>query len=136
MSAVLVRRSLDAGLVTNDRQAALAFWSGLLGFPQLGEVTFPGMTIIRLGVGDSVLRILVPDDPAPQLASTGDLASETGLRYLTLQVANLDALVAAAQSGGYPVPHPPHEIRPGVRAAMIGDGAGVLIELQQVEVAA
>ncbi|MGH6782073.1 MAG: VOC family protein, partial [Sphingomonadaceae bacterium] len=121
------------GLVANDRAKALAFWHDLLGFPVLGELSFPGMTVIRLGVGDAVLRIVVPDAPVARTASTDGFASETGLRYVTLQVTNIEAVVAAARAAGYPVPHPPREIRPGTWAAQIEDGAGATVELQQVD---
>ncbi|WP_150291469.1 VOC family protein [Sphingobium estronivorans] len=132
MTAELAVAHLDVGLVANDRTKALAFWHELLGFPLMGEISFPGMTIIRLSVGDAVLRIVVPDAPVERTASTGGFASETGLRYITLQVNNLEAIVEAARAGGYPVPHPPREIRPGTWAAQIEDGAGATVELQQV----
>lgn len=133
MTAILAIPRIDVGLVANDKAQALAFWHALLGFPVLGEISFPGMTVIRLGVGDAVLRIVVPDVPVARTASSDGFASETGLRYVTLQVTNLDAVVAAARAGGYPVPHPPREIRPGTWAAQIEDGAGATVELQQVD---
>ena len=133
MAAELAVPRIDVGLVANDRQAALAFWSELLGFPVLGEISFPGMTIIRLGVGDAVFRIVVPDQPVEQLASQGGFLQQTGLRYVTLQVRNLKAVFAMAEARGYPTPHAPREIRPGTWAAQIEDGAGVAVELQQVD---
>lgn len=133
MAADLAVPRLDAGLVANDRDAALAFWSDLLGFPVLGEVSFPGLTVIRLGVGDAVLRIVVPEQPAEHLASQGGFLRQTGLRYLTLQVRNLEAIYTAAKERGYPTPHAPREIRPGTWAAQIEDGAGTTVELQQVD---
>lgn len=131
MTLVLAEPRLNAGLVANDRAAALAFWHEFLGFPIAGEVAFPGLTIIRLMVGESVLRICVPDKPA-HLTSAGDLSEETGLRYLTLAVRNLDEIVKSAGAKGYPVLTQPRELRPGVRVAMISDGRGVSIELQEM----
>lgn len=132
MTVELAVAHLDVGLVAHDRNEALAFWHELLGFPILGEVSFPGLAIIRLGVGQAILRIVVPETPAARTASIDGFASETGLRYITLQVKNLEAIVEAARAGGYPVPHPPREIRPGTWAAQIEDGAGATVELQQV----
>lgn len=132
MTANLAVPRIDVGLVANDRAAALAFWQELLGFPLLGEISFPGMTVIRLGVGDAVFRVVVPDTPVTRTASTDGFASETGLRYVTLQVTNLVEIVEAAKAAGYPVPHAPREIRPGTWAAQIEDGAGATVELQQV----
>lgn len=133
MAAELAVPRLDVGLVANDRQTALAFWSEMLGFPVLGEVSFPGMTVIRLGVGDAVLRIVVPEQPVAALASEGGFLRQTGLRYVTLQVRNLKDVYAMAEARGYPTPHAPREIRPGTWAAQIEDGAGTTVELQQVD---
>jgi catechol 2,3-dioxygenase-like lactoylglutathione lyase family enzyme len=131
MTLVLAEPRLNAGIVANDRAEALAFWHELLGFPIAGEVSFPGLTIIRLMVGESVLRICVPDKAAA-LAHAGDLSEETGLRYLTLAVRNLDEIVAAAAAKGYPVLAQPKVLRPGLRVAMISDGRGVSIEFQEM----
>lgn len=131
MTALLTAAHLDAGLVTNDRAAALAFWHNFLGFPIVGELSFPGLSVVRLAVGDAILRIVIPDAAPAQSASTDGFASETGLRYISLKVANLDAIIAEARARHYPVPHPPREIRPGTFVAMIEDGAGITVELQQ-----
>jgi len=134
MTVRLAVPRLDVGLVTNEAEAALAFWRDLLGFPVVGEVSFPGFTIRRLAVGESILRIVVPDTPAPRTASTDGFASQTGLRYVTLQVENLFEIFEKAKAAGYPTPHPPREIRPGTWAAQIEDGAGTTVELQQTGV--
>ena len=134
MVAKLAVPHIDVGIVTDDREAALAFWSHYMGFPVLGEISFPGLTVIRLQVGDAVLRLCVTDQPVVRRASAGGFDEETGLRYLTLAVGNLDELVAVAEARGYPVPYPPREIRPGHRVAQVQDGQGVTVEL--VETAA
>lgn len=136
MAAELAVPRIDVGLVANDKQAALAFWHDLLGFPLLGEISFPGMTIVRLGVGEAVLRIVVPDQPVGEHASEGGFLAQTGLRYVTLQVRNLKEIFAQAEARGYPTPHAPREIRPGTWAAQIEDGAGTTVELQQVDTVA
>lgn len=135
MTVNLAEPRINVGLVANDRIEALAFWHEFLGFPIAGEVSFPGLTIIRLAVGESVLRICVPDKPVGKLASPGDLSDETGLRYLTLAIRNLDDIVAKAAAEGYPVLTQPKELRPGVRVAMISDGRGVCIEFQEMAAA-
>lgn len=129
MPAELANPHFDAGIVTNDRSGALAFWNGLLGFPIEGEVSFHGLTIVRLKVGAAILRLCIPDAEVAQKAATGGFDAETGLRYLTIGVRNLDAVVAEAAAAGYPVPYPPREARPGHRTAQIQDGQGVTVEL-------
>jgi hypothetical protein len=131
MAAQLAVPHIDVGIVTNDRAGALAFWNGLFGFPVEGEVSFPGLTIVRLKVGNAILRLCIPDAEVGRQAESGAFDAETGLRYLTLAIGNLDALVAAARAAGYPIPVEPREIRPGVRAAQIQDGHGVTVELME-----
>lgn len=131
MTALLAQPFVDVGIVSNDRHAALSFWNEFLGFPVEGEVQFPGLTIIRLKVGETTLRICVPDQKVEALAETGAFHSQTGLRYITLAVQNLDELAAEAAERGYPVPHLPREIRPGYRVAQIQDGCGVTVELTE-----
>ncbi|OCC25136.1 hypothetical protein MB02_00090 [Croceicoccus estronivorus] len=131
MAADLALPHIDVGIVTNDREGALAFWNGLFGFPIEGEVSFPGLTIVRLKAGDAILRLCIPDEEVERKASPGSLETETGLRYVVLTVTNLDALVQTARSSGYIVPFDPREIRPGVRAVHILDGQGVTVELME-----
>lgn len=133
MPAQLANTHFDAGIVTNDRAGALAFWNGLLGFPIEGEVSFPGLTIVRLQVGSAILRLCIPDAEVSRKAATGGFDAETGLRYLTIGVRNLDALVAEVAAAGYPVPYPPRETRPGHRVAQIQDGQGVTVELVETQ---
>jgi catechol 2,3-dioxygenase-like lactoylglutathione lyase family enzyme len=132
MSAILSKHCLDVGLVCTDPEAALRFYRDLLGFPEEGEMKFPNFgTVKRLRCGESVLRLFVPDLPPRDRASTAGFAAQTGLRYLTLTVSNLHAVVADAQAAHYPVPTPPREIRPGVWAAQLEDGQGTTVELMQ-----
>lgn len=135
MAAQLAQPHIDVGIVTNDRDGALAFWNGLLGFPVEGEVSFPGMTIVRLQVGNAILRLCIPDADVVRKADSGMFDAETGLRYLTLAVTNLDAVVDAARVAGFPIPVPPRDVRPGVRAAQIQDGQGVTVELMETAAA-
>ena len=129
MPAELANTHFDAGIVTNDRAGALAFWNGLLGLPIEGEVSFPGLTIVRLQVGAAILRLCIPDAEVDRKAATGSFDAETGLRYLTIGVRNLDQVVAEVAAAGYPIPYPPRETRPGHRVAQIQDGQGVTVEL-------
>ena len=132
MPAKLAKPVLDVGMVTDDGAAALAFFRDLLGFTEAGEVVFPGMGVVRrLACGETTFRILDLEKPAPEHASIGPFADQTGLRYLTLQVTNLDELVEEAVRAGYPNPVPPRELRPGVRVEQISDGKGIFVELMQ-----
>lgn len=134
MAVRLTKAALDVGMVTADGEKALAFYRDLLGFSEDGEVPFLGLGVVkRLRCGESIFRILVLDAPPAGFASRDGFASQTGLRYLTLTIANLDEMVDAARAAGYPVPVPPRQLRPGVRVAQIEDGQGTAIELMQME---
>jgi predicted enzyme related to lactoylglutathione lyase len=92
----------------------------------------PGIGLIRrYAVGSSTLRVFQPETPPAQDGSRAGFASQTGIRYLTLAVSNLDEAVAEIAAAGYPVPVPPRVLRPGVRVAQIEDGEGNALELMQ-----
>jgi len=104
MPAELVKACLDVGLVTNDEAQAVRFYEGVLGFVHDMDQPFPGVgKVKRYNCGDSVFRIFVPDTPAAHHNTTGGLAAQTGLRYITLTVRNLDDLVAQIRSIGIDV---------------------------------
>jgi glyoxylase I family protein len=132
MRAVLQKPLLDAGIVTTDLAAAHRFYGELLGFPVVGEVEFPGVGFIRrYAVGDSTLRVFVPQTPPASAGSRDGFASQTGIRYLTIYVSNLEALVAALAEAGFKVPVPVRELRPGVAVAQVEDADGNTVELTQ-----
>jgi catechol 2,3-dioxygenase-like lactoylglutathione lyase family enzyme len=134
MPAKLTKLALDVGLVTANAPLALQFYRDLLGFTEDGEVQFPGLgTVKRFRCGESIFRILVLDQPPAATASTGGFASQTGLRYITLTVSNLEEIVDAVSAAGFPVPVPPRPLRPGVRVAQIEDGQGTAVELMQID---
>ncbi|HLG89380.1 MAG TPA: VOC family protein [Alphaproteobacteria bacterium] len=134
MVAKLAKQAIDVGLVTFEGAQALAFYRDLLGFVPDGEVPFPGLgTVSRFRCGESIFRILVLEKPPAAEASKAGFAAQSGLRYLTLSVSNLDELVGEARAKGYAVPVAPRELRPGVRVAQIEDGLGTWIELMQSE---
>lgn len=134
MTARLGKPRIDVGMVTTDLAGALRFYRDLLGFTEAGELDLPGICHIRrLQCGETIFRIVVPAHPPERQAHVGGYDAETGLRYLTLTVTNLEEIVAAAAAAGYPVPHPPRQLRPGTVAAQIADGQGITIELMQVD---
>jgi lactoylglutathione lyase len=134
MPAQLTKAALDVGLVTVNGELALRFYRDLLGFTEDGEVQFPGLGVVkRLRCGESIFRILVLEQAPAATASTDGFAAQTGLRYITLTVGNLQEIVDAVSAAGFPVPVPPRPLRPGVRVAQIEDGQGTAVELMQID---
>jgi predicted enzyme related to lactoylglutathione lyase len=128
----LQKAALDAGIVTRDLERAARFYGDVLGLPLAGEISMPGIGLVRrYAVGASTLRIFVPEATPAQDGSGEGFASRTGIRYLTLAIANLEETVATVAAAGFNVPMAPKPLRPGVRVAQIEDGDGNTIELMQ-----
>jgi len=134
MGVILGRQCLDAGLVTCNEAAAIQFYGDVLGLPPAGEVSIPGVGVIkRYQVGDSILRVLVAEREPPLKGSCDGFLSQTGLRYITLTIANLDDIIAAVKASEFKVSIDIMELRPGTRTAMVEDADGNTIELMQVD---
>jgi catechol 2,3-dioxygenase-like lactoylglutathione lyase family enzyme len=130
VSARLQKASLDAGIVTRDIDAASRFYGGVLGLPLAGEIAIPGVgTIRRYAVGDSTLRLYRPEQLPAQADAGGDFAACTGIRYLTLYVANIEEVLSAVDAAGFRVSVPLRDLRPGVRVAQVLDADGNAVEL-------
>ena len=132
MAVQLQKGALDAGIVTRDMAGAARFYGEVLGLPLAGELVLPGAgRVRRYAVGESTLRVFVPEQPPARDASREGFASRTGIRYLTLAIANLDETVAAVAAAGFRVTVPVKELRPGVRVAQVEDADGNAVELMQ-----
>ncbi|MBP8926436.1 MAG: VOC family protein [Pseudomonadales bacterium] len=132
MAVKLQKAALDAGIVTVDGDRAAHFYGEVLGLPQAGEVQLPGIGLVRrYAIGDSTLRVFVPQARPQREGSRDGMASQTGIRYLTLMISNLDEAVAAIAAAGYKVPVAIRVLRPGVRVAQVEDADGNAIELMQ-----
>jgi catechol 2,3-dioxygenase-like lactoylglutathione lyase family enzyme len=136
MGVQLTRKALDIGIVVRDGRRAVAFYQGLLGLAHEGDMPMPvgaGGTMHRLRCGDSLIKLVkfdaVPEESAPR----GGIADGTGIRYLTIHVANLDEVVASCRAARVKVVVPVTEVRPGVRIAIVTDPDGNLVELVQTE---
>lgn len=132
MTASISKDSIDLGIVVRDPEAALAFYRDTLGLPYQTKLDMPGgMTMHRLLVGGSVVKI-VSFESAPQVSSPpGGLNGATGMRYFTITVSNLEDTTQAAADAGYNVVVKPRDIRPGIKISMIEDPEGNWVELLQ-----
>ena len=129
MGVQLTKNSIDLGIVTTDPDRALAFYRDTLGFEPEGEMPLPGGgKMHRLLCGTSLIKIVVNAKEPPESAPKGGLAGATGYRYWTMSVSNLEEIVKACSDGGYNVPIPVREVRPGVRIAMVEDPDGNWVE--------
>jgi predicted enzyme related to lactoylglutathione lyase len=74
---------------------------------------------------------MVPSDPPDVPAPVAPLWARAGLRYLTVWVDDLDALVDAWSGSGGEVTMPPATLRPGVRSALLADPDGNVVEAME-----
>ena len=104
----------------------------MLGLPLAGEIEIPDYgRVRRYGVGESTLRLFVPLAPPASEGSRDGFASQTGIRYLTLYVTNLEAVVADVAAAGFKVATAPRDLRPGIRVAQVEDADGNAVELME-----
>jgi catechol 2,3-dioxygenase-like lactoylglutathione lyase family enzyme len=133
--AQLTKGGIDVGLVTTNFDEMHRFYHGLLGFQEQDpfSFTFAGTgTVYRFLCGTSTMRMLVPESAPARDGAVGGITAATGIRYLTLTLANLAEVVGDCEKFGGSVAREPHGLRPGTLAAQVLDPDGNLLELQQV----
>ncbi len=129
MSAEITKAGVDLGIVTNNGDAMVAFYRDVLGFREEPQTPFPaGGVMHRLWCGESLIKVVVPDNAAPTSAEYGPPAKATGLRYWTITVSNLPEIVGQVEAAGHKIVVPPTEVRPGVTIAMVTDPDGNWVE--------
>lgn len=131
MGSRMAKPALDVGLVTSDAERLIRFYEGVAGCERQSPLTLPNIgTIHKLACGHSILRILVPTTP-PEPDGATSFSARAGIRYLTLEVTDIDAAVDAVRVFGGSVALPPFELRPGRRVSQVADPDGNMIELGQ-----
>lgn len=111
-------------LYTADFPRLYAFYTGVLGMAEVGR--FPGHPIAFLAAGGTIIELAGDEAPAGPRGQ--------GWSHLALEVADLEAAVAALEARGVafhvpPEPFPPEA--PRARIAFFRDPDGNLLELYQ-----
>jgi len=123
------KRALDAGIVTNDVAAALTFYVDVLGLELVEQLTIPWGTMHRLRFGDSWLKLVDPTGSPPP-GPAGGIDGATGIRYLTFEIDDVEAVWERAMAAGAT---PYHDLGPfgtkGVVMGMVLDPDGNVVEL-------
>lgn len=129
----IAKPGIDLGLVVRDIDACLAFYMNDLGLPKVGETPLAGnRTMHRLMIGDTQLKLQQFHDGAPASGPRG-LAAQSGIRYFTIAIRNLPAMVDELKAKGHRFTMPLTEIRPGVSVAMLEDPDGNTVELLETK---
>lgn len=131
MGARMAKPALDVGLVTAEAERLIRFYEAVVGMQRQPPISLPGIgTIHRLACGQSILRVMVPTNP-PARDDAASFSARQGIRYLTLEVDDLDGAVAAVRANGGSVTLAPFELRPGRRVSQVADPDGNMVELGQ-----
>jgi catechol 2,3-dioxygenase-like lactoylglutathione lyase family enzyme len=145
MGLQLTKGAVDLGIVSSDGDRAVAFYRDVLGLTPEFTVPLPnGGVMHRLLMGDTIFKIMVPDDKVGRVPATPEkpefddpqsvkgLVQRTcalpGIRFITIWLANLQETVDACKAFGSPIIHDVKESRPGVFIAVLEDPDGNWIE--------
>ena len=125
----IAKPGIDLGILVRDVDACVRFYCDDLGLPKVAEIPFPGnRTMHRIQIGDTVLKLMEYRDGAPPAGPRGREA-QAGIRYFTISVRDLPAVVAELEAKGHTFTVPLREARPGVWIAMLEDPDGNTVEL-------
>jgi catechol 2,3-dioxygenase-like lactoylglutathione lyase family enzyme len=125
--------AIDIGIVTVNKESVLNFYENILGFNNETQIPFPGLgTVNKLSYGIGYIKILVLDNDPLNDNPVGDFSTSNGIRYITINLSNLDEMINLCNDNGINIINPGTTIRPGVEVALIQDPDGNTIELMQV----
>ena len=124
--------AIDIGMVTRNDIEMLSFYQNVLGLIKDTEIPFPGLGVVnKLSFGSGYIKILVLDKNPSNTNPIGDFSTSNGIRYITINLSNLDEILDSCKLNGVNIINPGVVIRPGVTVAIIQDPDGNLIELMQ-----
>ena len=122
---------VEVGLVVRDLEASTRFYGQTLGLVHIGDLPLPDGEMKRFAHGDAVVKLLRFDDVPSSAPSGGPTAGIAGLRYLTLQVDDVAAMVDQCAAAGFSVAVPVFEFERGVPVGIVEDPDGNWVELIQ-----
>lgn len=126
--------SAAIGIVTNTLSRSLAFYADVLGFLPAGHVEIDGVgTMYRMRSQAIEIKIIDSSSPGlgPNVEPASGLTLASGIRFFTLQVDNLDLVVAGCRDFGAEILSEAAVAGPGIRFAMVLDPDRVVIELAE-----
>ncbi|HLY82449.1 MAG TPA: VOC family protein [Acidimicrobiales bacterium] len=129
MPLMLSKPALDIGIVVHDEAAMVAFYGDTLGLVALGKFPVPGAVQHRFEMGQTTMKLVVPDDRPTARPPGRSIKDATGIRYWTAFCTGLDGIVAECQAAGSEVVIPVSTGSTGVRYAVLTDPDGNCFEL-------
>lgn len=122
---------LSAGIVTDDPDALLAFYTTGFGFELESTSEFPQGVVHRLRRDDARCKLYAPVDGAESPPRPDPWHRDRGFAYAALHVDDVDETAARAAAAGATVLVEPTEHRPGAAFALVADPQGNVWELLQ-----
>ena len=110
-----VKRMDHLALITHDLEAKSAIWENVLGIPRFGEITTAALVIRQYKIGDAIVELLGPANAESMLWQRAPGPAP----MFSVEVADLDQLVAFAQSVGFTAPAAAIGALPGTRTSTI-----------------
>ena len=114
-------------IICSDREKALDFYIGKLGFTLIREAVRPQDILIMLQSGETVLELFIKAD-APQRVNDPEAM---GLRHLAFRVENMDEAVAWLNSRGVETEPVRNDTVNGGRFTFFKDPDGLPLELHE-----
>ncbi|PPT92988.1 bleomycin resistance protein [Xanthomonas theicola] len=124
------------GIVVKDIEASTQWYVDNLGFERLYAYGWPGVKAAFIGRGDLKIELFQNELATPMAAERRQAETNLrigGINHFAIEVADLDATVAALREKGIDVVSPPREVpnSGGSRFAFVHDNEQMLIELFQ-----
>ena len=119
--------NVDIGFVSAT-DALVAFYREVFDLEPLEPRVFPDGTVHRLALGSGALKVMVPAQPPGDSPRTDRFWDRAGIRYVTMWLDDLDAIVERWTARGGTVALGPLTIREGVRTALLIDPDGNTVE--------
>jgi len=122
---------LEVGLVGAD-DALVDFYAAVFEMEKLPAMQAGPGVVHRLQGPGVVIKVMVPSEAPTPAQPVEPFFAMTGLRYVTIYDADLDAVVERAVARGGSVRHGPTELGPGVRIVVLSDPDRNVIEVVEV----
>jgi catechol 2,3-dioxygenase-like lactoylglutathione lyase family enzyme len=108
----------------------MAFYRDVLGLEYSGPLPVgEGRTLHNFRVGDAILKLIESSGRAALQPPTDELDDVAGIRWVTMDVDDIEGAIARCEEAGAPFPLPLVQRRPGLRVAIVSDPDGNRVEL-------
>ena len=137
-----IRIAVDAGILVTNMERSLYFYRVLLELPVVAQVATSLIgkgTMVQLRHGESLIKLVELEKGPSQpngVGHHGRLAAAYGIRYITLMVVNIVAIMERVEQTDTTITLPLTQLGNGALIAMVADPDGNIVEFVQESVTA